>query len=72
MKKSENCPSCGEISLHKCEGTYAFRPPPNIPGGIILVDGAEWEHCVGCGEDILHHHLSTRIEIKAKNRSEYR
>jgi putative zinc finger/helix-turn-helix YgiT family protein len=56
------CPICGAESLESRRGEFRFVPPANIPGGEIIVPGAEWEECVSCGEQILGLELEAALE----------
>jgi predicted RNA-binding Zn-ribbon protein involved in translation (DUF1610 family) len=49
-------------------GTYTFNPPPNVPGGPIVVENSGWQECPACGETIISAQLSKRIEAVAKSR----
>ena len=31
------CPLCGNDTLEEKHGEYRFAPPPNIPGGTIVI-----------------------------------
>lgn len=67
----EYCPICGEIALSECRGEYHFDPPPNIPGGVIVVRDTEWESCSACGESILPSELLDAIEEEAERRNAF-
>lgn len=56
------CPICGELTLDEQCGTYRFDPPPNIPGGTMVITQTTWEHCSSCGEDILSLELEAAID----------
>jgi len=58
------CPLCGESSLEEKHGAYQFEPPSNVPGGTIVIEGATWQACGNCGEEILPHELSKAIEAE--------
>lgn len=47
------CPMCGELALSSRNGEFRFVPPKNIPGGEMVVPGAEWLECGSCGKRIL-------------------
>src|SRR5438309_8208070 len=59
---TKQCPICGENSLDETQGTYRFDPPPNIPGGTMVISETTWEHCSSCGEDILSLELEAAID----------
>lgn len=56
------CPLCGGAELRICRGDYRFDPPPNIPGGPLIVKDATWEECPSCGEVLLPPELSNELE----------
>lgn len=58
---AKKCPLCGQQTLVEMQGEYRMEPPPNIPGGVIIIPDASWLHCESCGEDILSHELDTAI-----------
>lgn len=62
------CPICGSGSLETRNGKFVFTPPPNIPGGNIVIDGAEWEECSSCGEQIFPPSLQNSLEEKRYER----
>ena len=44
------CLTCGQGTMEPKRGTFRFDPPPNIPGGTIESENAEWRECTECGE----------------------
>jgi putative zinc finger/helix-turn-helix YgiT family protein len=64
---AKKCPMCGEPTLVERSGEYRMEPPPNIPGGVIVIRDASWLHCTSCKEDILSSELDAAI-----NRERYR
>lgn len=60
---SQLCPICGSEALKHMTGEYRFDPPPNIPGGTIVVSATNWLTCHSCGEDILSHDLEEAIDV---------
>jgi len=62
------CPMCGANTLQQKRGEYRFEPPPNIPGGAIVIADATWEECGSCGEAILPYELSKALDIEAIKR----
>lgn len=62
------CPLCGEVTLEALRGTYQFDPPPNIPGGAMLIPETTWQHCTTCNEDILSLDLESKIDIQRTRR----
>src|SRR5438132_1276802 len=58
---AKNCPLCGQTTLIEKNAEYRLEPPPNIPGGTIVIRDATWLHCDACGEDILSHELEAAI-----------
>ncbi len=62
----QKCPLCGQAALAEHKGTYRLEPPPNIPGGTIVIHDTSWLHCASCQEDILP------VELEAAmNRQRY-
>lgn len=61
---AKKCPFCGRNTLEVSHGEYRFEPPPNIPGGTMLIPDAEWFACTACGEEILPHPLSKAIDVQ--------
>ncbi|MGI6419885.1 MAG: type II TA system antitoxin MqsA family protein [Thermoguttaceae bacterium] len=59
---AKDCPLCGRRKLVAMQGEFRIDPPPNIPGGAIVVRDASWQHCESCGEDILPHELDAAID----------
>jgi len=59
---AKNCPLCGKVKLLEIKGAYKLDPPPQIPGGTIVIPDASWQHCEACGEDILSLELEAAIE----------
>ena len=65
--KATKCPICGEMALEDRRGEFRFDPPPNIPGGVIIIPDARWQECVACGEQILGLKLEASLEEAAVN-----
>lgn len=59
---SANCFECSEGAMISKSGTFRFDPPPNIPGGTIVIPDATWEECSKCGECIIPPSLWKRLE----------
>jgi putative zinc finger/helix-turn-helix YgiT family protein len=59
---TKNCPLCGEATLQNMHGEFRFEPPPNIPGGTIVIPNASWRHCSACGENIIPHELDQAVD----------
>ena len=59
---AKNCPLCGEATLQDMHGEFRFEPPPNIPGGTIVIPNASWRHCTACGENIIPNELDKAID----------
>ncbi|MBN1982643.1 MAG: type II toxin-antitoxin system MqsA family antitoxin [Chitinivibrionales bacterium] len=57
-----NCPLCGEAKLRTMHGEFRFDPPPNIPGGPMIIANATWQHCAACGETIIPNDLDQAID----------
>ncbi len=55
------CPACGHDEREAQSGTWSMKVPPNIPGGVIEIEDAIWEHCHHCGEDFIGHELDQAI-----------
>ena len=66
--QSIRCPMCGSMALAIQTGMYTFTPPPNIPGGPIVIGKATWWACDVCGEHLLSHKLSSDISRVADRR----
>jgi YgiT-type zinc finger domain-containing protein len=64
------CPLCGNYTIEEKRGEFRFEPPPNIPGGTIIIADATWQECSQCGEIILSHELDQSIERVADVRKE--
>lgn len=65
---AQECPICGGASLEQRQGEFRFEPPETVPGGTIVVPGAMWEECGGCGERILSSALLRAIENERRHR----
>ena len=65
---SEHCPICGELSLEIRTGDYKFDPPPNIPGGTIIIHSTSWEECTNCSEQIISLDLEQQLENVRRER----
>ena len=59
---NKQCPNCGSQSRELKHGNYVFTPPPNIPGGPMVVKDATWEECENCGQQLLSPALSRALE----------
>jgi putative zinc finger/helix-turn-helix YgiT family protein len=59
---AKKCPICGEVTLETRVGKYAFVPPPNIPGGAIVIENTKWDECTACKEQILSLELDNALE----------
>lgn len=57
----KNCPNCGS-RMEERQGTYRFEPPPNIPGGVMIIPDATWMECENCGERMLPPELDRKLE----------
>jgi putative zinc finger/helix-turn-helix YgiT family protein len=62
------CLACGEYTLEEKHGEFRFDPPPNIPGGTIVVADATWQHCSRCGEAVLPYELNKALDREAMKR----
>lgn len=62
------CPLCGRVALESRRGEYRFDAPPNIPGGTIVIDDAQWEECASCGERIASVELEKALESERYRR----
>lgn len=56
------CPFCGNYSVVEVTGEYRFVPPPNIPGGDIVIPNATWRECNECSEVMLPSDLCDSID----------
>jgi len=43
-------------------GQFQFDPPPNIPGGTMIIEDADWYECSKCGEAILPIKLCRQLD----------
>jgi putative zinc finger/helix-turn-helix YgiT family protein len=59
---NKQCPNCGSNSRELKQGNYVFTPPPNIPGGPMVVKDATWEECENCGQQLLSPALSRALQ----------
>jgi len=59
---NKQCPNCGSQPRELKHGNYVFTPPPNIPGGPMVVKDATWEECENCGQQLLSPALSRALE----------
>ncbi|MBE3070173.1 MAG: type II toxin-antitoxin system MqsA family antitoxin, partial [Planctomycetes bacterium] len=50
---ASECPVCGKVTLETRRGEFHFTPPPEIPGGEMVIADATWEECSACGEQVL-------------------
>lgn len=64
------CYDCGNELVLK-EGTYHFEPPPNIPGGTMIIPNSVWFECNVCGEHLLPHVLDNKLQELAIERTAY-
>jgi putative transcriptional regulator len=48
--------------MEERHGTYRFEPPPNIPGGTMVISGATWMECENCGQQMLPAALDRKLE----------
>jgi hypothetical protein len=64
----KKCPVCGQVTLVEMSGEYRMEPPPNIPGGAIVVHDSSWLHCESCNEDILSSELDAAINREGNRR----
>lgn len=62
VQPAKDCPLCGATTLVAKRGNYTFVPPPEIPGGEIVIADTDWLHCDSCGEDILSPELDAAID----------
>ncbi len=65
---ASRCPACGQETLEKRRGDFRFDPPPNIPGGTMIIPDAEWRECSACGGRILPASLSKVLDDEARRR----
>ena len=59
------CRECDNI-MEECNGTFYFNPPPNIPGGTMIVNNATWLRCVCCKEELLPAALGEKLDELAE------
>lgn len=62
------CLACGEEAMDDQRGVFRFDPPANVPGGTMIIEGAEWRECTRCGERVIPHALHKRLEDEARRR----
>jgi len=65
---AKKCPICGETALEKVQGDFRFEPPPNVPGGTIVIPGTAWRRCSACGESIIPHKLDQALDRERARR----
>jgi len=65
---AKKCPICGETALEKVQGDFRFKPPPNVPGGTIVIPKATWRRCSACGESIIPHKLDQALDRERARR----
>ncbi len=65
---AKKCPICGKLSLTMHSSEFKFEPPPNIPGGTIVIPHAKWQECSTCGEKIIPVALGDAIERERYHR----
>jgi putative zinc finger/helix-turn-helix YgiT family protein len=56
------CPLCGKAAVQEVHGEFHFTPPPEIPGGPMIIANATWQHCNACGEDIIPRELDNALD----------
>ena len=66
--KTKTCPLCGAVALVTKLGEFRFVPPPNVPGGEIVVLNAEWRECNSCHERIIPHELDQTLDREQNRR----
>ncbi len=66
----KTCPFCGHPTLETHHGNYRFDPPPNVPGGTIVLPDATWDECSTCGKQLLAYEVNKRLEREAADRRE--
>ncbi len=62
MAKNRPCYVC-DGTLQKKSGTFRFMPPPNIPGGVMVIEEATWLECELCGDQVLPAALNQRLTV---------
>ncbi len=65
---AKQCPMCGEGRLERVQGEFRFEPPPNIPGGSIIILSASWLRCTACHEIVIPHALDQAIDAERNRR----
>jgi putative zinc finger/helix-turn-helix YgiT family protein len=50
------------------QGEYQFEPPPNVPGGAMIIADVNWHACTSCGEEILPDEVTRLIEAERNRR----
>jgi len=65
---AKECPSCGKHAMEPRTGEFRFDPPPNIPGGTMVIQGAAWEECLQCGEQLLPPELNNALDAEQYKR----
>lgn len=68
MVEPRQCYTCGKKLVTTKSGTFNFEPPPNIPGGTIVVENATWRECAGCGQQIIGYELNLALDLEASLR----
>ncbi|MCL2700738.1 MAG: type II toxin-antitoxin system MqsA family antitoxin [Phycisphaerae bacterium] len=49
-------------------GDFHFAPPPDIPGGTIVIPDTTWFECENCGEQLLSAELDCRLTEETTRR----
>lgn len=62
------CFACGKEAMQDRAGTFRFEPPPNVPGGPLVIENAEWRECGECGERVIPHALHKALEAEVRRR----
>jgi len=65
---ASKCMMCGQEKMELCRGDFHFDPPPNIPGGKIVIKNTQWRQCKHCGETIIPHALDKALDNESRKR----
>lgn len=56
------CPLCGAAAVTQHNGEFRMEPPPNIPGGTLIVPSATWDECDNCHERFLPSDITAALD----------
>ena len=63
------CYTCGKKKVEELTGTFYWEPPPNIPGGTMVIPNSTWYECHHCGQQYVAHDLGKALDDEAQKRN---